>query len=111
MFPPVSPRHLFPIWWQWGIVMLPDITPLAPLPVIAGGPTGGVQLDVLPWSAQVYVDGVLAGRVEEFRGYYHHLELAAGPHSIAIVADGYEPQVFTVVVTPGKTVTYRGTLR
>jgi hypothetical protein len=91
--------------------MVPDFTTLAPPPIIAGAPTGGVQLDVLPWTAQVYVDGAPAGRVEQFRGYYHHLELPAGPHAIAIVADGYEPHVFTVVVVPGKTITYRASLR
>jgi hypothetical protein len=70
-----------------------------------------VQLDVLPWSAQVYVDGARAGRVEEFRGYYQHLELTAGPHTIVLVAPGFAPHVFAVVVVPGKTITYRATLR
>jgi hypothetical protein len=79
--------------------------------VIEGAPKGGVQLDVLPWSALVYVDGALAGRVEEFRGYYHHLELPAGRHAIAIVAAGAEPHIFDVVFGPGKTLTYRASLR
>ena len=73
-------------------------------------PTGGVQLDVLPWSAEVYVDGELAGRVEEFRGYYHHLEIAAGPHVLSIVKPGFDPLTVDVVVVPGRTVTYRATL-
>ena len=61
--------------------------------VLDSGPTGGVQLDIVPWSADVYVDGVRAGRVEDFRGYYHHLELPAGPHVIAIFKPGAEPLV------------------
>ena len=90
--------------------MRPDIT-LTPPRVIDGGPTGGVQLDVLPWSAQVYVDGALAGRVEDFRGYYRHLELSAGPHVLTIVHAGSAPLVLDLVVVPGRTITYRGNLR
>jgi PEGA domain len=116
--PTVAPRpgtgppvRLLPLWWHWAIVTLPETTTPTPPRLAAGAPTGGVQLDVLPWSAQVYVDGELAGRVEEFRGYYQHLEIPAGPHVIAIVKPGYEPLVVDVVVVPGRTITYRGTLR
>jgi len=80
----------------------------SPLPGQAG--TGGVQLDVQPWRAQVYVDGVAAGSVEEFTGYYHHLEVNAGPHAIVIVAPDYEPLILDVFVSPGQVATYRGTL-
>ena len=108
---PLSPVPLVPVWWPWGVVMLPQTTTLSPPRLGEDAPSGGVQLDVTPWSAQVFVDGALAGQVEEFRGYYHHLSLPAGPHSIAIVATGHEPHVFDVVVVPGKTLTYRATLR
>jgi hypothetical protein len=90
--------------------MLPETTALSPR-IGDGAPAGGVQLDVTPWRAQVYVDGALAGRVEQFRGYYHHLELPAGAHTIAIVAAGYQPHVIDVVVVPGRTLTYRAALR
>ena len=109
---PPAPLPIFlPVWPQWGVVLLPETTTVSPPHIVEGGPTGGVQLDVLPWRAQVFVDGVLAGLVEEFRGYYQHLELPAGAHRIAIVATGYEPHVIDVVVVPGKTLTYRATLR
>jgi hypothetical protein len=108
--PIAAPLPVLPLWWQWHVVMLPEIAS-APLRVPAGGPSGGVQLDVVPWSADVYVDGVRAGRVEDYRGYYHHLELPAGPHVIAIVTPGHAPRVVDVVVIPGRTITYRGTLR
>jgi hypothetical protein len=71
---------------------------------------GGVQLDVQPWRAEVYVDGAYAGVVENFRGYYQHLDLVAGPHMITISAPGYNPVFFEVVVSPGQTTTFRGTL-
>ena len=71
---------------------------------------GGVQLDVQPWRASVFVDGVYKGRVDEFNGYYRHLQVVAGPHEIAVVEPGYTPLIFEVVVVPGRTTTYRGTL-
>ena len=73
-------------------------------------PIGGLQIDVEPRRALVYVDGRHAGTVEAFSGYYRHLDLAAGPHIIELLADGYEPVSAEVLVTPGRTTTYRGTL-
>ena len=101
----------FPLWSPWGIGTLPEGDQAAP-PVIGDlAPAGGLQIDIQPWSADVYVDGKRAGRVEQFRGYYQHLELPAGPHTIAVVASGYEPMIFGVTVTPGRTITYRATLQ
>jgi hypothetical protein len=71
---------------------------------------GGVQLDVQPWRAQVYVDGAYAGLVDDFKGYYHHLEISAGPHVIVIVMPDYEPLIVDTLVSPGQVTTYRGTL-
>jgi hypothetical protein len=74
-------------------------------------PMGGLQLDVEPRRAQVYVDGRwLAGVVDDFSGYYHHLDLPAGPHRIELVASGYDPLLVEVVVSPDRTTTYRGSL-
>ncbi len=56
------------------------------------------------------VDGVYVGRVDDFKGYYQHLEVVAGPHQIVIVEPGYLPLVFETNVVPGRTITYRGTL-
>ena len=83
--------------------------PLAfPLPSSAA--PGGVQLDVQPWRAEVYVDGVYVGIVRDFTGYYHHLEVSAGPHVIAMVSPDYEPLIIEIFVSPGHVTTYRGTL-
>jgi hypothetical protein len=99
-----------PIFWGWGLPVfyVGSSTQLVPLP--DDGPTGGVQLDVTPWRSRVYVDGVLKGRVDDFKGYYHPLELVAGPHQITIVDEGYQPMVLDLVVTPGRTITSRATL-
>jgi len=79
-------------------------------PLTGGGPNGGVQLDVLPWRAQVYLDGEHVGQVGDFTGYYRPLDVTAGPHRLVIVERGYQPLILDLVVPAGRTTTYRGTL-
>ena len=99
-----------PYWWSWDAegadVNAPVVAPAAQQP----GPLGGVQLDVVPWRALVYVDGLFAGFVEDFNGYYHHLNAIPGTHIIAMAAPGYDPLIIEVVVSEGQTTTYRGSL-
>jgi len=99
----------FPIWWG-GVVTVPEIVTLEQQPLGPNAPTGGVQLDIQPWSADVYVDGASIGRVEQFKGYYQHLTLPAGPHVIAVVAPGRDPLILGVMVVPGRIVTERASL-
>jgi hypothetical protein len=106
----VRPVRPFPIWWNWGVVTLPETVALVQPPFGPDAPTGGVQLDIQPWSADVYVDGASVGRVEQFRGYYQHLTLPSGPHVIAMVAPGRDPLIVAVTVMPGRVVTERGSL-
>ncbi len=94
----------YPLWFQ-SVMIFP-----VQIPALEGAPTGGVQLDVDPRSALVYVDGQHVGVVREFSGYYKHLELVAGPHFVTIIAPSYEPLTVPVLVSPGHTWTYRGTL-
>ena len=101
----------FPILWRWEAMRPFDPSQAIALPPLPeNAPIGGLQLDVQPWRAQVYVDGAYAGLVGEFTGYYHHLNLAAGSHVIAIVTPDYQPLIIEVVVWPGRTTTYRGAL-
>jgi hypothetical protein len=101
------------VWWPWS-----PILPLGGVGSDVGvnaippdaGPAGGLQLDVQPWRAQVFVDGLYEGRAEDFRGYYQHLALSPGLHVIAVVADDYEPLVLEILTSPGQTMTYRGNL-
>jgi len=73
-------------------------------------PVGGLQLDVEPRTAQVYVDGYYAGPVENFSGYYHHLDVLAGPHVVQFFAPGYDPLTVAVTVIPDRTTVYRSAL-
>ena len=107
---PGGPLQPFPIWWNWAVVALPETATLEQLPFGPNAPTGGVQLDIQPWSAEVYVDGASVGRVEQFRGYYQHLTLPAGTHVIAVVAPGRDPLILGVTVVPGRVVTERASL-
>lgn len=101
-------------FWPWGawlpIPLYDYTTAEAYEPPLDGAPVGGVQLDIDPRRAQVFVDGTYVGLVEDFSGYFHHLELPAGPHDIAVVAQGYEPLSLHVLVSPGATFTQRATL-
>ena len=72
--------------------------------------SGGIQLDVEPRRALVYVDGVLAGTVDQFKGYFQHLETSAGFHVVTFLAPDYEPLTVGVTVVPNKTTTYRAFL-
>jgi hypothetical protein len=107
---PSLPIQSLPIAWSSNLIALPEAGMQSPPPLAEGAPTGGLQLDVLPWSAQVYVDGALAGRVEQFRGYYRPLTLGAGPHVITLVAPDREPLIFAITIVPARTITHRATL-
>jgi hypothetical protein len=102
-------------FWPWGAWLPVPLysgyaEPGAYAPPLEGAPVGGLQLDIDPRRAQVFVDGTYAGVVEEFSGYYHHLELPAGQHDISVVASGYEPLSFRVIISPGATMTQRASL-
>ena len=101
---------LFDPYWWWAPDLGGDAGWLPPPPPPRPLPTGGVQLDVEPRRALVYVDGIFAGRVENFSGYFQHLDAPAGVHWIEVVAPDYEPLITTVSVAAGRTSTYRGSL-
>jgi hypothetical protein len=99
-----------PYWWLAPGVGDEDVALGTPMPLSGPPLSGGLQLDVEPRRALVYVDGVLAGTVDQFKGYFLHLETAAGFHVIDFLAPDYEPLTVGVTVVPNKTTTYRGFL-
>jgi hypothetical protein len=50
---------------------------------------GSARLEVKPKSAEVYVDGYLAGTVESFDGFLQRLHVAPGEHTLTLYLDGY----------------------
>lgn len=99
-------------WYWW---LYPDVgdgtvaRPLA-MPLSGTSLSGGLQLDVEPRRAFVYVDRVLAGTVDQFKGYFQHLEISAGFHVIDFLAHDYEPLTVGVTVVPNQTTTFRAFL-
>jgi hypothetical protein len=75
-----------------------------------GYPTGELRLQVRPRHAEVYVDGYYAGQVDDFDGFLQSLRIEEGPHTIEIVAPGYETLVFNVRIIAGRKLDYRADL-
>ena len=117
---PRGSRRARPLWfglvtfdrsWLWAPIVVDGTADGPPLPAPQPGLVGGLQLDIEPRRALVYVDGWYVGIVDEFSGYYRHLEVPAGVHTFGIVATDYEPLEFDLTIAPGRTTTYRGALQ
>jgi hypothetical protein len=65
---------------------------------------GYLQLQLQPFSAQVYVDGLYVGTVDDLRG---GRRLGAGPHRLEIRAPGYQSISIDIRIDPGQTTFYR----
>lgn len=76
----------------------------------ASAPCGAVSFDISPATAQVFVDGVFAGLVEDFDGASEPLLLAPGTHYIEIRLAGFRTATFDVSITPGEVTPYQGRL-
>ena len=75
-----------------------------------GAACGGVSFDITPASAQISVDGVFAGTVEEFDSTSEPLLLAPGDHYIEVRLAGYRTASFDVTIVSGEVTPYQGTL-
>ncbi len=74
--------------------------PRATLQAQAAG-LGGVELNVRPRKAQVYVDGQRLGKAGNFDGYPGYLWLEKGTHELALYKDGYLTVVQELTIVPG----------
>jgi len=68
---------------------------------------GSLRIKANVSEAKVYVDGALAGVVNEFDGLKDHLELQTGQHSVELRAEGYTTVSADVVISKDKTKTVR----
>ncbi len=62
---------------------------------------GGVELNVRPRKAQVYVDGQRLGKAGNFDGFPGYLWLEKGTHELALYKDGYLTVVQELTIIPG----------
>jgi hypothetical protein len=76
---------------------------------VAGRSAGWLRLEITPATAQVFIDGLYVGTVDDVNTK-RDLPLRAGAHRIELRAPYYETLVVDVQVAPNDTVTYRGTL-
>ena len=67
--------------------------------------TGGLRLKMKPREALVFVDGFLAGSVDEFDGVFQSLRLAPGGHKVEVRMDGFETVTLDVHIQPDRTMT------
>jgi hypothetical protein len=117
---PRASRGLRPLWfglvtfdrtWLWTPTVVGGAFDDPRASTLEQGLSGGLQLDIEPRRALVYVDGWYVGIVDQFSGYYRHLDVAAGSHTIEILATDYESLAFDIAISPGRTTTYRGSLQ
>jgi len=67
---------------------------------------GGIRILDVPGEAQVYADGSLAGRVDDFDQPSQQLSLAPGVHQIEIRIPGQPSKIFDVNIQAGQTINY-----
>jgi hypothetical protein len=72
---------------------------------------GSIRLKASPETAKVYIDGALAGTVDEFNGLNSHLDVEGGRRSLRLVAEGYQDYVTEIVVKVGTTQTVRASMK
>jgi hypothetical protein len=61
-----------------------------------------VRIQVTPRDAEVYVDGYLAGVVDDFDGLTQRLRVAPGEHVIELYLDGHKTIAQTILFVPGQ---------
>jgi hypothetical protein len=76
----------------------------------ASAPCGGLSFDITPGNAQIYVDGLFAGVVDDFDDVSTPLLLAPGGHFVEIRLAGYRTATFDVTIVPGEVTPYQGML-
>lgn len=92
----------WPGWGWWG--------PPGPYYMVPYGVTSDARLLVKPRNTEVYVDGALAGVVDNYDGVFQSLRLAPGTHEITLYLDGHRRFSQHVYVAPGETLKLRHTM-
>ncbi|WP_239489094.1 PEGA domain-containing protein [Luteitalea sp. TBR-22] len=103
-----GPGYASSMWWPgfgwWGAPAL-----YAP-PYAIWGITSEARLMVQPRNTEVYIDGALAGIVDQYDGVFQSLTLSPGTHEIAFYLEGHKKQVMNAYVAPGTTLKVKHTM-
>lgn len=73
--------------------------------------TGGVSFEITPGTAEIFVDGSLVGRADDFGSSRQPLGLPAGRHHIEIKATGYRTMSFDADIVAGQVLPYQGSMQ
>ncbi len=92
-------------WWGW-----PGYYSPYPYRGGWGYPTASVRIQVEPKTAEVYVDGHLAGTVDDFDGIFQRLDVDPGGHEITIYKEGFRPFRERLYLTAYRGVTIKSVL-
>lgn len=66
-------------------------------------PESSARIQVTPRETEVYVDGYLAGIVDDFDGFAQRLKVAPGEHTIELYLEGHKTIAQKVLFQPGET--------
>jgi hypothetical protein len=79
-------------------------------PYYWGAVGASLRVQVQPKSAEVYVDGYLAGIVDQFDGMFQSLVVAPGSREIVVYLEGYKSIVQRLYLSAGSNYKIKGTL-
>ena len=95
-----SPWFYSSFWWY----------PPYAYPYYYGSYGANLKVQVQPKSAEVYVDGYLAGIVDQFDGMFQDLLVEPGTREITIYQEGYKSIVQRLYLSGGNSYKIKGTL-
>ena len=108
-----SPYYYDPFFWDFGGWYPYAQYPPYPPRWYGYGYEPGVDLriQVTPRQGEVYVDGYLAGTVDDFDGMLQRLRVPYGEHEIEIYLDGYQTIRQKMLFRPGESYRIRDTMK
>jgi hypothetical protein len=95
-----SPWFYSSLWWY----------PPYGHPYYSGAAGANVRIQVQPKSADVYVDGYLAGIVDQFDGMFQGMLVAPGSHDITVYQEGYKSIVQRLYLSVGSSYKIKGAM-
>ena len=96
--------------WGWGWGGWPGYFPPYPYPGYYGYASASVRIQVEPKNAEVYVDGHLAGMVDDFDGFFQRLQVEPGGREITVYKDGFRSYTERLYVSAGQSYGIRAAL-